>query len=294
MSNLAARVSKLAYLSFGLSVLAFPASRCLAQRTPLSPEQAAISKRLSGMRNMPDAERSVVTKQLALDIRQLAASDNRVSLASGLANLATEGDFGRDTLQEVATTLAESLKDSPPPGAEQKPASPYITLAQLMKYEGLKVYLETPQLSGALAKLEADDQKRQEADFTLTDLQGKTWNLKSLKGKVVLINFWATWCPPCRKELPDIQTLHDKFKAKGLVVLAISDEDLAKVQPFVEKEKMTHPVLLDPGRKVNSLFGVQGIPRTFIYNRKGKLAAQAIDMRTMRQFMELLAKAGLN
>ena len=110
---------------------------------------------------------------------------------------------------------------------------------------------------------------------------------------MVLVNFWATWCPPCRKELPDLEALYARFKGRGLVVLGISDEDVAKVQPFVAQNKMTYPILLDPGRKVNALFAVQGIPRTFIYDRSGKLAAQAIDMRTQRQFLELLGRAGM-
>jgi len=77
------------------------------------------------------------------------------------------------------------------------------------------------------------------------------------------------------------------------VVLAISDEDASKVLPFIAQQKVTYPILLDPGRKVNELFQIQGIPKTFVYDRNGKLVAQSIDMRTRRQFLELLAQAGL-
>jgi thiol-disulfide isomerase/thioredoxin len=70
-------------------------------------------------------------------------------------------------------------------------------------------------------------------DFSLQDLRGQKWKLKDLKGKVVLVNFWATWCPPVRKEMPYLQSLYKKFKDRGFVVLAISDEDAAKVKPFV-------------------------------------------------------------
>ena len=145
-----------------------------------------------------------------------------------------------------------------------------------------------------LAKLEADDQKRQSADFTLTDLQGKTWTLKDMKGKVVLVNFWATWCPPCRKEMPDLEALYNRFKDQGFVILAISeDEETPKVGPFIAEHKITYPILLDPGSKVNNLFEVEGIPKSFVYDRDGKLVAQSIDMRTQRQFLEMLAQAGL-
>jgi peroxiredoxin len=144
-----------------------------------------------------------------------------------------------------------------------------------------------------MAKLEADDQGRQHANFTLTDLQGKSWSLRELRGKVVLVNFWATWCPPCRKEMPDLEALYNRFKGDGLVVLAISDEDAATVRPFIAERQVTYPILLDPGRKVNDLFQVEGIPKTFIYDREGKLVAQSIDMRTQKQFLGMIAQAGL-
>jgi peroxiredoxin len=146
----------------------------------------------------------------------------------------------------------------------------------------------------ALAKLKADDQSRQQADFTLADLEGKQWILKDLRGKVVLVNFWATWCPPCRKELPDLQELYGKFRDQGLVILAISDEEIGKVKPFVVEQKLALPVLLDPGRKVNERFRIRGIPKSFVYDRNGKIVAQAIDMRTREQFLKMLAQAGLH
>jgi peroxiredoxin len=152
---------------------------------------------------------------------------------------------------------------------------------------------DNPQFAQALARLEADDAKRQNADFTLSDLQGKAWHLQDLRGKVVLVNFWATWCPPCRKEMPDLDALYNKFKDQGFVVLAISDEEAAKVAPFIAERKISYPVLLDPGRKVNDAFIVEGIPKSFVYDRSGKMVAQSIDMRTRTQFVEMLAQSGL-
>jgi len=93
--------------------------------------------------------------------------------------------------------------------------------------------------------------------------------LKEQRGKVVVVNFWATWCPPCRKEMPDLETLYKQFKDQGLVILAISDEDAGKVGPFIAEQKVT---LSDParsGRKVNELFQIEGIPKTFVYDRSG-------------------------
>ena len=116
---------------------------------------------------------------------------------------------------------------------------------------------------------------------------------ENLAGEVVLVNFWATWCPPCQKETPDLEALYERFKSRGFVILGISDEDSSKVKPFVAKRKITYPVLLDPGRKVNQLFQINGIPKSFVYDRAGKLVAESIDMRTQRQFLEMLASAGL-
>ncbi|MGA7234849.1 MAG: TlpA disulfide reductase family protein [Bryobacteraceae bacterium] len=260
-----------------------------AQR-PSEAEQA-ISKQIGGLRSIPDDQRGAVTKRLALEIRNLPdASVSRLGLANGLANLSTEGDFGHDTLQTVATTLASAIRENT---GQAVPASAFEELASLVRYEHVDASLDVPEFHAAVSKLEAADRARQDANFTLQDLQGNSWTLKDLGGKVALVNFWATWCPPCRKEMPDLEALGKRFKDQGLVILAISDEDAAKVKPFIAERQFTFPVLLDPGRKVNKLFDVEGIPKTFIYDREGRLSAQAIDMRTEHQLLEMLGRAGI-
>lgn len=259
-----------------------------------SKQETAILDQLRHLRSLPDDVRTRTTKQLAFDIRQLPKTTNKVNLANALANYSTEGDFGHDTLQEVAMTLADALREQPLPTEGEKPNGVYVELATLVRYEHVQATLDNPQFAAAMAKLEADDESRQRADFTLVDLQGKSWTLQALHGKVVLINFWATWCQPCRKEMPDLEALYQRFKDQGLVILAISDEDAGKVKPFLAERRVTYPVLLDSGRKVNELFRIEGIPKTFVYDREGKLASQAIDMRTQKQFLELLRQAGLH
>jgi peroxiredoxin len=277
-----------------------------------SAEEKPLADQIHGLRGLADDVRAGTTKDLALKIRKLPSTENKLRLAVGLAGLSTEGDFGHDTLQEVATTLAESLRERPVPWvkrAGQKnidagsnaadpraPAYPYIELATLVRYEHVEAPVDLnndEQFRAAMAGLEADDRKREHPEFTLKDLSGKSWTFAELRGKVVLVNFWATWCPPCRKEMPDLETLYGRFGSKGLVVLGISDEEAAKVGPFIRERKISFPVLLDPGRKVNDEFVVQGIPESFVFDREGKLVAQSIDMRTQKQFLEMLGKAGL-
>jgi peroxiredoxin len=276
------------------------------KETVWSADEKPIADQIHGLRGLADDVRAGTTKDLALKIRKLPASENKLTLAFSLAALSTEGDFGHDTLQEVATTLAETLRGRPVPWAESQdsdalgkassghlPALPYIELATLVRYEHVDASVDDEQFRVAMTRLEADDRKRAHPEFTLKDLSGKGWRFSDLRGKVVLLNFWATWCPPCRKEMPDLETLYERFGSKGFVVLGISDEEAATVEPFIRERKVSFPVLLDPGRKVNDAFVVEGIPKSFVYDRDGKLVAQSIDMRTQKQFLEMLGKAGL-
>jgi peroxiredoxin len=172
-------------------------------------------------------------------------------------------------------------------------AEAYVELASLVRYEHFAKPMEDPALDAALALLDLREALHQEAGFALTSLDGKTYSLDGLRGKVVLLNFWATWCPPCRKEMPDMQKLYTELGAKGFVVLAVSDEKRDVVEKFLADKHYTFPVLLDEGRKVHESFDVDGIPKSFLFSRDGNIVGQAIDMRTERQFREMLKAAGL-
>lgn len=107
-------------------------------------------------------------------------------------------------------------------------------------------------------------------DFQLTDLAGKRQSLSQYRGKVVLVNFWATWCKPCTTEMPAMQAMYDKLQDKGFVVLAVNElEDEAKVREHIQQHGHTFPVLLDSDNKVANQFGVFGLPVSVFIDEKG-------------------------
>jgi peroxiredoxin len=265
----------------------------LSIHSQAAPSEKDITKRLENLRSVPDSQRGASTGALARDIRTLPPGMPKLKVAVGLSHLATEGDPGRDNLQAVTTTLAMALTETPVPGKDGKPSSPYLDLARLTHYEGLTTDMSDPQYTEALAILEANDADVQKADFTLKDIKGKKVTLSELRGKIVLVNFWATWCPPCRKEMPDLDLIYNHFQSQGLVIVSITDEDILKVGTYISLSGYKYPILLDPGRKVSQQFHVEGIPKSFVFDREGKLVAESIDMRTQRQLLEMLAKGGL-
>jgi cytochrome c biogenesis protein CcmG/thiol:disulfide interchange protein DsbE len=113
-------------------------------------------------------------------------------------------------------------------------------------------------------------------NFTLPDLNAKDVSLKSVtaKSQVTLINFWATWCPPCRAEIPDLVKFYRKYSAKGVSVLGIDLREQPKtVKSFAEKAGMKFPVLTDTSGKISELYQIFSIPSTFIIDRKGTIRA---------------------
>jgi len=117
-------------------------------------------------------------------------------------------------------------------------------------------------------------------DFTLQDISGKEVSLSDFKGKVIILNFWATWCPPCRKEIPVFIELYKKYKDEGLVIIGISlDREGEKVLiPFVKKFGINYPVLIGTKKVVDAYGGIRGIPTTFIIDKKGKIRKKHIGL----------------
>jgi peroxiredoxin len=115
-------------------------------------------------------------------------------------------------------------------------------------------------------------------DFTLVDLAGQKTRLSDLKGKVVLVNFWATWCPPCREEIPSMANLNRIMAGKPFRMLAISIDQGGKeaVESFFRKSRTILPALLDTNGAVSKLYGTTGVPETFVIDRKGVIIKKVI------------------
>lgn len=109
-------------------------------------------------------------------------------------------------------------------------------------------------------------------DFTLTDLNDKPYRLSDFRGKVVFLNFWATWCAPCRDEMPSMEVLYRNFEKDGLVVLAVSIDRVTTtkdIPPFVKSMNLTFPVLIDSWGKTDKPYKRMGVPETFIIDQQG-------------------------
>lgn len=130
--------------------------------------------------------------------------------------------------------------------------------------------------------------------ITLPGLDGKPVPLTRFKGKVVLVNFWATWCEPCRIEIPDFLDLYRQYRSKGLEIVGIDIEEPGeKVRPYVEQMKITYPVLLTGERhdEIARAFGVDvGLPTTIVLNRDGSICRRRVGL-TRKTTFELLLKA---
>jgi len=112
------------------------------------------------------------------------------------------------------------------------------------------------------------------AEFTLADLNGQARNLRDYRGKIVLLNFWATWCKPCTTEMPAMQTTYDRLRDKGFVVLAVNElEDDEKVRAHIREYKHTFPVLMDRENRVANLYGVYGLPVSVFIDEAGVVQA---------------------
>lgn len=128
--------------------------------------------------------------------------------------------------------------------------------------------------------------------FTLQAVDGKQVSLADYKGKVVLLNLWATWCPPCVRETPRLVRLYEKYNAQGFVILGINttyQDDRAKVEKFARDQKVTYPILLDTDDKFGSAYRARVLPTSYLIDRSGKIVQVRVGEIDEAQFEEQIA-----
>ncbi|MDX1638465.1 MAG: TlpA disulfide reductase family protein [Balneolaceae bacterium] len=128
-------------------------------------------------------------------------------------------------------------------------------------------------------------QKATATDFTVDLVNGETFTLSEQKGKVVLMNIWATWCAPCADEMPDFIDLYEKYRDDGLVILGVSIDEQGRsvVKPFMEKFDVTYPVVIDDGTIMDKYGPTMGIPTTYIIDKQGTLKYFSVGALTKKE-----------
>lgn len=189
-------------------------------------------------------------------------------IAAGLLAILTGG-----------VVIGQALRGGSDPTLEGRPA----TTGTVEVESGIGALDSNPPIIGSPAP-----------NFVLRDLDGNRVTLTDYRGSVVWINFWATWCTPCKKELPEIEALLNEKRGAGLVVLAINyRERHADARAFMDNAGLTLPVLLDRGGSVYDQYRLQGLPNSFFVGRDGNLAALQYGYMTEKKMRERLRDAGM-
>lgn len=167
--------------------------------------------------------------------------------------------------------------------------TPLRWMALTITAAALAMWIPVPDMTGASGQTLCDaNAKAANLNFVLKDMSGKDFNLASQKGKVVLLDFWATWCGPCLIEIPWFVEFQSKYGAKGFSAVGISvDDPVAKLKPFADKMKVNYPFLVGDRRddiKEKAFGPMWGLPVTFVIGRDGKICKKHVGLSSKDQF----------
>lgn len=173
-----------------------------------------------------------------------------------------------------------------------------LVLIGLVAYGGYDYFKKSPSETIQITKSENKQLRtgilkgQLAPDFVLTDLKGTTVQLSDFKGKIVLVNFWATWCPPCQVEMPHMQNIFQDFKAKDVVILGVNmtltEENLEDVQTFVNEQQLTFPIVMDEKSDVVQTYQVVAYPTTYLLDTEGVILEKfqgAISYEIMEKYI---------
>jgi len=124
-------------------------------------------------------------------------------------------------------------------------------------------------------------------DFTLTDLEGNPVSLSDFKGNIVVLNFWATWCPPCIAEIPDFVKVFNEFRDKDVQFIGVSNEDISTLKNFAADYNINYPILVDD-KNIMAIWGIRAIPTTFVFDRDGQIVFKNVGMMTGEQIRNVI------
>jgi peroxiredoxin len=210
---------------------------------------------------------------------------NQAGAADDLIWWADKAGLDRDTIRPAVELLVNAAPDSSYPIHDEA--------VLVMRQYGLHFGQDDPSIQARVALGELEDALSDRYSFSLPSLDGTSIRLRDLRGKVVLLNFWATWCGPCRAEKPILQSVYRDLKNRGFMLLAITDEDPAVVRRFVNQYGINVPVLIDRTRAVFDHYLVEGIPKTIILNGQGRAVARPITISDEGELRKVLAAAGV-
>ncbi len=193
----------------------------------------------------------------------------------------SQSDNDNDAAADTADTSEDTAEDGAGPPAPD-------TISEATSHTGMVLALESTLLNptdrSPIAK------GTQAPDFSYTLVAGTQHKLSDFRGQKVMLNFWATWCPPCNAEMPDIQEAAVRFEDKGFTVLALSqDAQVELIEPFAQKYALTFPLIADPRNEIASRYGARGLPSSYFVNTDGTIHSVRqgmVDVETIEQRIE--------